>query len=307
MLDMITTTATAAASRPVDLTARAMLVTLSIRQWTARKIDKRVTKEVADSHNASGDVGRYNKVLIARDSLAEINGIVGAARATHAKYSLPWMQDGTRILPADAFAKYSAEMQAHREAFESAVADFLAAYPSLVDEARDRLNGLFSDDDYPTPAEIERRFAWRVDVLPMPDAADFRVDIGTEAVERIKSDMARAMADAVNSAMDDARERLFKAVRHMADKLADYRPKTDTERASGIFRDSLVDNVRELVDVLPALNLTGDAALAAAIEATRDKLTAYDAADLREDPIARAEVQEAAAAIADDMAAFMGC
>lgn len=290
----------------IDLSSRAMLAQLRVKQWTGRKLDKRITQEVNASHGAAADAGRYNKVLIARDALQEIATIVGAARADHVKWSLPWLQDGTRIMPADAFMRYSAVMQGHRESFEKEVSAFIDAYPTYVEDARARLNGMFDETDYPTPADIRSRFDWSVTVLPMPSVDDFRVDIGAEHVDRLKAEMASTMQKAVEDAMGDAWSRLHRVVTAMAEKLAAYTPKTDTDRASGIFRDSLVDNVRDLVDVLPALNMTGDANLAAMVDKARAKLTRHDASELRDNDAARLEVQEAAQAIADDMAAFMG-
>ena len=40
-----------------SLTDKAMLARLSITQWTARKLDKRVTEEVRVHHGASADAG----------------------------------------------------------------------------------------------------------------------------------------------------------------------------------------------------------------------------------------------------------
>lgn len=293
-------------ARPVDLSSRAMLVNVSISQWSARKLDKRVTADVNASHGAGADAGRYNKSLIARDALAEIKTIVSAARADHVKLTLPWLQDGTRILPAAGFAKYSETMRKHREAFEAATADFVANYPDYVRDAAAYLNGMFDPAEYPDASQIERRFAWSLRVFPMPDAADFRVDLAKETVDAMRREIADAMSDAVSDAMADAFDRLHKAVRHMADKLREFKPKSGDDRATGIFRDSLVENVRELVAILPGLNLTGDARLADAIAATEAKLTAYDADTLRSDDAKRDEVAKAAEQIADDLAAFMG-
>jgi len=300
-LNMITANA-----RPVDLSSRAMLVNVSIRQWTARKLDKRVTADVNASHGAGADAGRYNKSLIARDALAEIKTIVSAARADHVKLTLPWLQDGTRILPSAGFQTYSDTMRTHRESFEQAVSEFVAAYPQYVDEARAYLNGMFDESEYPSPDEIAGRFGWSLRVFPMPDAADFRVDLADDTVDAMRQEIADTMSDAVADAMSDAFDRLHKAVRHMADKLREFTPKQGDSRASGVFRDSLVENVRELVAILPGLNLTGDARLSEAIAKTEAKLTTYDAKELRENDAARDEVAQAADAIADDLAAFMG-
>ncbi len=303
---MTTTTHTFTTPTGLDLSSRAMLVSFKVSQWTGRKLDKKVTAEVNQTHGATADAGRYNKSLVARDSLAAIASAVGAARTDHVKLSLPWLQDGTRIMTADGFARYSDTMRKHREAFETAVADFVANYAAFVEQARVDLNGMFNASDYPTQAEIERRFSWTISVLPMPDAADFRVKLGKDQVEAMQADIARQMDAVVTDAMGDAWSRLHSAVSHMAEKLTAYRPKTDTDKAQGIFRDSLVENLRELVEILPALNLTGDFRLESMVSEARDKLTARDAAELREDDTARDETAKAAADIADAMAAYMG-
>ena len=82
------------------LSTRAMLSGLTIRQWTARKLDKRVTAEVAATHGTDSHVGRYNKSLVAKESLAAIVAAANAARALHYARTLPWLDDGARILPA---------------------------------------------------------------------------------------------------------------------------------------------------------------------------------------------------------------
>lgn len=291
---------------PVSLSNRAMLCTLSIKQWSGRKLDKKVTAKVNAEAGAAQDAGRYNKSLIAKDALATIAQIVGKARADHVFISLPWMQDGSRIMPADAFSSYTARMQSHREAFEAAVAEFVANYDSYVSEARDRLGDMFDPAEYPAPHEVAGKFDWSINVFPLPDASDFRVDLGDAKTAAIRAQIETTMNAAMKDAMQDAWARLHKVVKAMSDKLRDFKPATAEHKASGVFRDSLVQNVRDLVEVLPMLNVAGDAALAAKIDEARAKLTTTDAKTLRDDPDARREVQQAAAQIADDLAAFMG-
>lgn len=289
--------------RRTDIASRAMLVQLSVGQWTARKLDKKVSDDVAAQHKAKHGAGNYNKVLIARGNLAAIASVVAQARADHAYLSLPWLQDGTRILPVDAFNRYTGLMQRHREAFEREVNGFCANYPEYIAQAQDSLGDLFNRADYPSPDDMRRRFSWSVTVLPMPDAADFRVDLDAAAVAALQADMASNVQDALQNAMGDAFERLHKVVRNMADKLAAYDPAQGKQ--GNPFRDSLVQNVRDLVDVLPALNLTGDARLSQAIDRVRGKLTTHDAQDLREDDALRTETAKEAADIADAMAGWM--
>ena len=68
---------------------RAMLVELTIRQWTARKHDRKVSREVDQGHGAQ-NAGRFNKQLIAKDALEKIAKKAGAIREFHYAHTLPW-------------------------------------------------------------------------------------------------------------------------------------------------------------------------------------------------------------------------
>jgi len=55
---------------PNALSERAMLVSLSVSIWSARKHDARISDKVAAEHGADRSMGRYAKHLIPRDLLA---------------------------------------------------------------------------------------------------------------------------------------------------------------------------------------------------------------------------------------------
>jgi hypothetical protein len=90
----------------------------------------------------------------------------------------------------------------------------------------------------------------------------------------------------------------------MAEKLKAFKPAQGGDRAEGIFRDSLVENVRELVAVLPSLNITGDPTLAA-VAARMEALCRDDADELRDNAAARASVAAEADAILADVGQFL--
>lgn len=286
------------------LSTKAMLSGLTITQWAARKVDKKVTAETNAAHGAAADAGRYNKALIAKEALAAIVAHANSARATHYQMTLPWLDSGARILPAALHTDYASRMREHREAFESAVANFVADYESFVADARRRLNGMFAESDYPAASEIARRFSFGVALYPVPDSADFRVDVSESQAAAIRADIERRAAEALESAMRNAWERIAETVGHMVTKLSDYKPGAEGERASGIFRDSLVENVRELVAILPGLNLTGDPALAAVAD-RMGALVKHDAEALRVSEALRTETREAAESILETVSQFM--
>ena len=92
----------------------AMLVSLNISQWRAYKSDKKITAEVAVTHNSDASMGKYRKSLLAREALAAIQKIAGAARDSHYTLTLPWADEGRRILSNAGYWKYNDVMKIGR-------------------------------------------------------------------------------------------------------------------------------------------------------------------------------------------------
>lgn len=280
-----------------SLKDKAMLCRLSITQWTARKLDKRVTDETNRTHGASSDAGRYNKLLIAGDALKRIQQAATAGRDAFYTLSLPWKNDGARIVPAAAYPKLSAELRRLHNAFDSAVADFVREYPAYVADARVRLNGMFNSADYPDAWEIRARFTWTVDIENVPCGDDFRVELASGEIDAIRQQINEQTQRAMAAGMRDVWQRLYDCVSHAASKLRE---------PDAIFRDSLIGNIRDLCDILPALNFTDDNNLEQLRADVVSKLACNSPDELRDNKQARARVAADAAAIVDSMSAFMG-
>ena len=275
-----------------------MLVRLNISQWTARKYDRKVSEEVAETHKAEkNEVGRYNKILIARKAIKNIESASGEARRIHNENTLPWDDNGARILPSKNYDKYMKEMRRFRGEFEARVREFCDAYPALVDEAKIRLNGMFNIADYPMVGDIARRYGYDVAFSPIPSAQDFRVDLSSAESESIKKDIEERLAATQNIAMKDLWRRLHEVVARAAERLKEK----DT-----VFRDSLIGNIIEVVNLLPALNLTDDPELETLRRKVEATLCQYAPKILREDEKQREEAAKSAEDILKSMAGYMG-
>ncbi len=286
-----------------SLSSRAMLCSLSISMWSARKHDPEASEEIATIHGAKADAGRYNKVLLPKQALAEIQKIVSEARHEHCFMTLPWGDDGYRVLPAAAYLEHVAKMRELSNRFAPAVDALALRFEQLVTEAKTRLGGLFRDEDYPPVAELRAKFSFETKVMPLPDAGDFRVCLGDDEKERIKRQITATVEASLQVASRDLWQRLYEAVKHMADRLHAYR--VTEEGVEHPFRDTLVSNLVRLVEVLPKLNVTRDPEL--------ERLTAQvgasllvDPKELRQSESIRTETAKAAAAIAERMASYMG-
>lgn len=281
------------------LSERAMLSTLHIHMWTARKYDRQISSDVAKSHNTREDAGRYNKRLLPFEapSYEAVKLLSGQARAYHYEQTLPWGNDGIRILPSLNYFKYTQEIVGFRDRFEAAARAFCKEYPSMRKAAKQALNGMYRDEDYPDDRAISNKFWFEIAYMPFPDAADFRVDLGDEHVSMVRDQIAKQVNSASQIAMRDLWQRLYGAVEAMADKL---------NNTDAIFRDTLIGNLRDLCQLLPRLNFTSDNKLEEMRSQVEWKLARYEADALRQDKVLRASVAQQAADIRKTMAVYMG-
>ena len=257
----------------MPLNEKAMLVYLKISFWTARKYDKRISQEIEDQYKAD-NAGRFNKILIAKEHLANIQKIISTARAFHYENTLPWNDNGGRLLPSANYFNYIRSISSFKDRYEAEVDNFLRVYPDLKEEAKNRLNGMFAAEDYPEVQLLEEKFAFRTNILPLPAANDFRVNMSDSEVESIRSSIQQRVKEAAESAMQDLWQRLFKVVSHMVERLIEPDNK---------FRNSLVTNIADLCELLPKLNITDDPKLNEAVEEIKAKLTVHDSQTLRDD------------------------
>lgn len=280
-----------------NLNEKGMLINLSISQWAGRKHDKTVSQEVASQHGTTTDAGRYHKSLVAKNALETIKKAANKARTFHYENTLPWSNDGARILPAKNYLNYSQKMRELKTEFETAVSFFIANYAGYVNQARYDLNGLFNPADYPEQWQIERKFGFETSVNPLPSADDFRVNINQEDINAIKSDIEIRLKSTTETAMRELWTRLHDAISHMVLKLKD---------SDAVFRDSLINNICELCGLLPRLNITDDPELEAMRAETEKALCGYDPDDLRKNPETRQNAAEEAQRILDQMSGYMG-
>jgi len=282
-----------------ELSSRALLTQLHIHIWTARRYDRKISAEVATQHNTKEEAGRYNKRLLPfeAESYDTVKLIGGQARTFHYEQTLPWGEDGIRILPSTNYFEYTTAMAEFRDKFEAAAKEFCKQYPDLRKAAKKALNGMYRDDDYPEDRAISYKFGFETGFLPFPDAGDFRVKLGNDQVSLVRERITRQVEDATRIAMRDLWQRLYSAVETMSDKLHD--PKA-------IFRDTLVGNLRELCQLLPRLNFTHDQELEAMRARIEQELARYTPDALRTDDMLRASVAQQAANIRKAMAAYMG-
>lgn len=276
-----------------------MLVALNISTWSGRKMDKEVTKEVLSSHFAADDAGKFNKKLIDSSLTKPITSLVAQARQEHYKYTLPWADDGARILTNAAYFEYTTKMQALQDEFEILVKEFCAKYEDAVYQERQRLGTLYKDDDYPGVEEIAGKFKFGIKIMPVPDSGDFRCKINQEVEQEIKAKIEAQVKETSYAAIKDAWDRLYTVINHFQQRL-------NTSDNGFKKASNVVGNVRELVNLLPLLNISNDPHLSELTEEVRRKICSYEADDLCKSPELRKVAAKDASDVLRKMAGYCG-
>lgn len=276
---------------------RALLVWLRISTWSARKYDKTVTNKVNAQYAASTDAGRYNKHLLPGDAKAykTLTTLAGAIRSQHYAHTLAWSDEGWRLLPTANYTTYTDWLRSQQSAFRTALDEFTADYPSMRAQASRLLNGLYKDEDYPNTQDLHSRFSLGVEYAPVPAQGDIRVSLGTDTIEQIEAAIADRTNRATETAMADCWQRLHTVVSHINDRLA---------VPDAIFRDSLIDNAREICDTLKRLNITNDPNLERMRVQVQTDLLKYGPQALRDFKSHREATADKAQRILDSMASF---
>lgn len=271
----------------ISIASSAMLVELSISTWTARKLDKKVSTQVDLDNGAKTKVVNANKNLMAGTGVLDtLVKYAANARAWHLSQTLPWTDNGSRLLPMSNFVEYKKQLGELEANYEALVDKFIVAYPNLVSAAAFQLGTLFDRNEYPDENTLKRKFKFTYSFFPVPTAGDFRIDINEEAKAEIMANCNNAYQDRLNNAMREAWSRLHECLSRMSERLTD-----NADGSRKIFRDSLVENGVELVSMLKHLNITQDPKLEQARRDLQSAIGAHDLDSLRDNSNAREAVK----------------
>ena len=287
----------------MELTRDAMLVYLRISAWSGRLYDREASDHVAAHHDASVSAGRYNKRLLPKTALAPLNAVMSESRTQHYAQSLPWDDKGSRLLTVANYEHYTQIMDGLRERLVRQRARFIEDYDDHVEQARIDLGKLFRIGEYPSKEDLRDRFSIRYRITPVPDADHFIARLASDDTERVKRDIESHIEEQLHDAVGDLYRRLAEAVERVSDRLTE-----DGDGKPLVFRDTMISNVRDLVDVVPRLNIFGDQRLARLCEQVKDRIAGVEPDSLRPsrtfDPVVRDRVKRDADALMEQFVGY---
>lgn len=299
----------------VALCERAVLVNLSVSAYGGQRMDRQITQDVSTAYGAEDiavtDSGeRYRPIkankCILQPAVKKVMKAVNSMRQRNYFLTLPWSDTGWRLLPNAMFFQWRQEMQAFETEIRGIVRDITEDYDSYVARDQRALGRAFRLTDYPTAGQFAD--SYRVDrkIRPVPTAGSWVVDIEREEMMRLREELAQDIEQEFQSASRDLFERVHSEIKSLHKNLVEFGEEIPGTSRTRTFRDTAVDNLRSLAEILPALNVTGDPDLDQLARDIQAKLTRHSAETLREDTKARKATQRDAKAILDAVSAFMG-
>ena len=104
-----------------NLSARAVLVSLNIRTWSGCRQDKTIVQAASDKTSASKSALRGSKYIVPPSDLKPINTIASYLRTEHYRLTLPWIEEGWRMLEVAAFPRHRKLVKDSESAFRDSL------------------------------------------------------------------------------------------------------------------------------------------------------------------------------------------
>lgn len=195
------------------------------------------------------------------------------------------LKSGVYLLPVTLIQAVN-DALTNRRAERTALVDvFLRAYDGLKTKAQARLKSQFRDDDYPPIERVATSFGMRVRYLAFETPTTLKeINAGLFEQER-----QRAAAE-WQVALEDAKALLRVNAKDLVDHLVDrLTPKDDG--TPKIFRDSMIRNLREFLELFEDRNIAKDDQLSALLSQARETLALVSPDDLRDHEWVRTHVR----------------
>jgi hypothetical protein len=206
----------------------------------------------------------------------DIYSAMNSLRSAHYKLTLKY-DVSVHLLPSTLINEYIEVMEKGEEKVKLTLEGFRSVYDEVVSDSQIKLGELlpYVKHLYVPKDECMRQFSLSYKIDPIPDHNHFDRILGhKELADKLIKKTEDRMNERINVAVKELFIRLKKPVVRMSERLANEESK---------FRDTLVSNIREIIDLFPKLNLTGDEGLSHIAETMKRDLYDVSPDRLRED------------------------
>lgn len=278
-----------------------MLARLSMGCWEGRVQDKDAARQrEKDAHAINGAATAGKKLAAGVAEHAALTKYVAGVRNQWNKITTEWDKGrgGARAYTPESAPDLIMRVGDLERGYWVCVKDFLRVWPTVLANRQFDLGALFDPKDFPSPKQMERKFYWSFDPSIVINPNDIRLATGIseEAAEQLIEMNVSNAEQKFKAAAADAAAKLFKVVQSMHETMS-----IPHGEKGGKFNNSKLENILEVAEIMPMLNVTGDPKLAEL--AKQAKLLARKSPDeLRGDEVKRKAAAEEAGKLARSIA-----
>jgi len=268
------------------LNNHALLVRFTKSAWGITKKDKEASAKLVQETGAKASMlGVYKKLIDpGQPQFKAITKNQGVASNIFRSMAGPWdkAKGGYWIITTKGLPQLETVMDNLEEKHDKLVGEFIQALPGILADAEAKGGTTYDASLIPSPEEIRAKFQFNLEREVLARGEDnavlnlskkMRDDIGNEA----KAKEAARFKGVLDHVEETVREKLGE----MLVNLREYGDSIKGTKRKRSFKDTQIDHMKGLCDLLPALNITGDQRLAKLAQDIAKHLTQTSADDLR--------------------------
>jgi hypothetical protein len=237
---------------------------------TQRKLEDRQTKQAADTFHADAKSVRASKVLIdsKHPAYKAATIIRSQARSFLRGISLPYPQEGVRLIKLSDIDRFEAQMREFRQRLDDAVATLTEHYDAIKANARERLGDLYNPTDYPNNLDGVFSLTWE---YPSIEPPEYLLHYNPQLYQQKQAEVRDRFEQAVILAENAFGERLQELIDHLLERLRGVET-GDTKR----FSNATVENFTEFAAEFRKMNIRGNTQLEALVDRAQAVVAGVD-------------------------------
>ena len=293
------------------LNEKAVLISVSTKSWRATIKNKQATCDLAADKGTTEEWVNVTQRIVPKAVVQEPQRIAAACKnylrgdspgafdGEYLRGGLPLWDKNVHILPNGLSEKLLRNLGAFQEQFNEAVENVRKVLPNALRQAaieNPELAPQIAVPDVDYICEEKYGLDWELNI--MPSSNDIRIDSSKEFAAEVKRSIEEKANRKLKEVTDHTVKAVIKVASHLAKSCEDYDPE---QKGKSPFRDSAINQVRELIPVIRGLNINSDAAID---RAATDLLAAVgnkSADELRKDDDSRKSVATKARQVASNL------
>ena len=253
---------------------------------TQRKLEDGQIRQAADTFGADKEAVTASKKLIdtKHPAYRAVTLIKSQAAAYWRSMTMPYPQEGVRLIRRDDIEQFETRMNQFREELTAAVENLRTHYDDLKAATRERLGALYNPADLPDTLEGVFNISWEYPAVDPPQyLMRFNPALYQQEQERVQQRFETAVLMTENAFA----EQLQALVAHLIERLSD-----SPDGTAKTFRPSTIENFKEFAAEFRKLNVRGNTELDRLIAQAESLVAGVTPAELRKSATLRSEIAE---------------